>query len=242
VGFLLLQFLYIYPMNDYLVECCANSIQSAMQGELGGATRIELCTNLEVGGMTPSREDIATLMERINIPIRILIRPKAGNFIYTDPELLQIISDIHFCKNIGIEGVVIGALNMNGSVNKEQTKAMVKAAKPMNVTFHRAFDDCHNLQQDLEDVIDCGCDTLLTCGQNKNVTDGISNLEQLIKLGNKRITILAGSGVNHTNTKALYKIGIRNFHLSGSIKNQQGKLETDVLLIKAVIDKLVQIA
>lgn len=241
MGFLLLQFLYIYPMNDYLVECCANSIQSAMQGELGGANRIEFCTNLEVGGLTPKREDIATLIEIINIPVRILIRPKAGNFIYTDPELLQIISDIHFCKNIGVEGVVIGALNMNGSVNKEQTKAMVKAAKPMNVTFHRAFDDCHNLQQDLEDVIDCGCNTLLTCGQNKNVTHGISNLEQLIKLGNKRITILAGSGVNHTNTEALYKIGIRNFHLSGSIKNQQGKLETDVLLIKAVIDKLVQI-
>ena len=228
-------------MNDYLVECCANSIQSAMQGKLGGANRIELCTNLEVGGMTPSREDIATLMERINIPIRILIRPKDENFIYTDPELLQIISDIHFCKNIGIEGVVIGALNMNGSVNKEQTKAMVKAAKPMNVTFHRAFDDCHNLQQDLEDVIDCRCDTLLTCGQNKNVTDGMSNLEQLVKLGNKRIKILAGSGVNHTNTEALYKIGIRNFHLSGSIKNQQGKLETDALLIKAIIDKLKKI-
>lgn len=242
MGFLLLQFLYIYRMNDYLVECCANSIQSAIQGKLGGANRIELCTNLEVGGMTPSREDIATLMERINIPIRILIRPHSNNFMYSKSELSQIISDIHFCKKIGVEGVVIGALNMNGSVNKEQTKAMVRAAKPMNVTFHRAFDDCHNLQQDLEDVIDCGCDTLLTCGQHKNVTDGISNLEQLIKLGNKRITILAGSGVNHTNTEALYKIGIRNFHLSGSRKNQQGKLKTDVLLIKAVIDKLVQIA
>jgi len=228
-------------MTDFLVECCANSVQSAMQGEFGRANRIEFCTNLEVGGMTPSREDIATLMERINIPIRILIRPHSNNFMYSKSELSQIISDIHFCKNIGVEGVVIGALNMNGSVNKEQTKAMVKAAKPMNVTFHRAFDDCHNLQQDLEDVIDCGCDTLLTCGQNKNVTDGISNLEQLIKLGNKRIKILAGSGVNHTNTEALYKIGIRNFHLSGSMKNQQGKLETDALLIKAVIDKLKKI-
>jgi len=130
---------------------------------------------------------------------------------------------------------------MNGSVNKEQTKAMVKAAKPMNVTFHRAFDDCHNLQQDLEDVIACGCDTLLTAGQNNNVTDGLSNLEKLVKLANNRISILAGSGVNHTNTEALYQIGIRNFHLSGSRKNKSNKLETDALLIKGVIDKLKQI-
>ena len=228
-------------MNDYLVECCANSIQSAMQGELGGANRIELCTNLEVGGLTPSREDIATLIGRINIPVRILIRPKDGNFIYTEPEILQVISDIQFCKRLRCEGVVIGALNTNGSINKEQTKAMVKAAKPMHVTFHRAFDEGNNLQQNLEDVIACGCDILLTAGQSNNISNGLSNLKQLVKLANNRITILAGSGVNHTNTEALYKIGIRNFHLSGSIKNQQGKLETDALLIKAVIDKLKKI-
>jgi len=101
-------------MNDYLVECCANSIQSAMQGELGGANRIELCINLEVGGLTPSREDIATLIGIINIPVRILIRPKDGNFIYTEPEILQVISDIQFCKRLRCEGVVIGALNKNG--------------------------------------------------------------------------------------------------------------------------------
>ncbi len=228
-------------MNDYLVECCANSIQSAMQGELGGANRIELCTNLEVGGLTPSKEDIETLMRRINIPVRILIRPKSENFIYTKPELLQMIDDIQFCKTTGCEGVVIGALHKDGSINKEQIKAMVKAAKPMHVTFHRAFDEANNLQQNLEDVIACGCDTLLTAGQNNNVTDGIYNLEQLVKLANNRITILAGSGVNHTNTEALYKIGIRNFHLSGSIKNKNEELETDVLLIKKVINKLKQI-
>ena len=228
-------------MNHYLVECCANSIQSAIQGELGGANRIELCSNLEIGGLTPSREDIAALIERVKIPVRILIRPKAENFIYTEPELLQIISDIQFCKNIGCEGVVIGALNTNGSINKEQTKAMVKAAKPMHITFQRAFDEGNNLQQNLEDIIACGCDTLLTAGQNKNVTTGLSNLEKLIKLANNRITILAGSGVNHTNVKSLYNICIRNFHLSGSKINPKGELETEALLIKAVIGKLEEI-
>jgi copper homeostasis protein len=228
-------------MKHYLVECCANSIQSAIQGELGGANRVEFCTNLEVGGLTPTREDIATLIATIGIPIRILIRPKAGNFIYSTPELLQMIADIQFCKTIGCEGVVIGALNLSGSVNKEQTKAMVKAAKPMHVTFHRAFDEGNSLQQNLEDVIACGCDTLLTAGQNNSVSNGLSNLEKLVKLANNRIIILAGSGLNHSNSESLYKIGISNFHLSGSKKNQQGKLETDALLIKAVIDKLEQI-
>ena len=93
-------------MNHYLVECCANSIQSAIQGELGGANRIELCSNLEIGGVTPSRGDIATLITTINIPVRILIRPRAGNFIYSENELLQMIADIQFCKTIGCEGVV----------------------------------------------------------------------------------------------------------------------------------------
>ncbi|MDP7568236.1 MAG: copper homeostasis protein CutC [Flavobacteriales bacterium] len=228
-------------MNDFLVECCANSVQSAMQGELGRANRIEFCTNLEVGGLTPSREDIATLISAINIPIRILIRPKAENFIYTEPELLQIIDDIKFCKTLGCEGIAIGALHKNGSIHKEQTKQLIKAARPMRVTFHRAFDEGNNLLQNLEDVIACGCDTLLTAGQNNNVTDGLSNLEKLVKLANNRISILAGSGVNHTNTEALYQIGIRNFHLSGSRKNKSNKLETDALLIKGVIDKLKQI-
>ncbi len=228
-------------MNHYLVECCANSIQSAIQGELGGANRIELCSNLEIGGVTPSRKEIATLITSINIPVRILIRPRAGNFIYSENELLQMIADIQFCKTIGCEGVVIGILHKDGSINKEQTKQLVKDAKPMCVTFHMAFDEGNNLQQNLEDVIACGCDTLLTAGQNKNVTNGLSNLEQLIKLANNRITILAGSGVNYTNTEALYKVGIRNLHLSGSMKNQKGELETNPLLIKAVIDKLEQI-
>lgn len=228
-------------MNDFLVECCANSVQSAINGQIGGANRIELCTHLEVGGITPCKEEIIKTKKILHIPIRILIRPRAGNYIYSENELLQMIADIQFCKTIGCEGVVIGALHKDGSINKEQTKQLVKAAKPMHLTFHRAFDEGNNLQQNLEDVIACYCDTLLTSGQNKNVTNGLSNLEQLVKLANNRITILAGSSVNYTNAETLYKVGIRNFHLSGSIKNKKGKLETDPLLIKAVIDKLEQI-
>jgi copper homeostasis protein len=228
-------------MNHYSVECCSNSVQSAIQGGLGGANRIELCANLEVGGITPSRKNIKKTKGLLNIPLYILIRPRAGRFIYTGKEILKMIDDIQFCKKAGCDGVVIGMLKKDGSINKEQCTQLVNIAKPMHVTFHRAFDEGNDLQQNLEDVIDCGCDTLLTAGQSENVNSGISNLEQLVILAKERITIVAGSGVNATNAKTLYKIGVRNFHLSGSIKNLNGELETSSLLIKKMKDKLEQI-
>jgi len=225
-------------MNQYLVECCANSIQSAINGEKGGANRIELCANLELGGLTPRRKDILKTKKILSIPIYVLIRPRGGDFVYSQNELSKMLSDIQFCKKIGCDGVVIGTLNKNGSIHIEQTIRLANAAKPMSVTFHRAFDEGNNLQENLEDAIACGCDTLLTAGQSENVNSGISNLEQLVKLAKGRITILAGSGVNHTNAEALYKIGIRNFHLSGSEKNTLGILETNSKNIQAVVEKL----
>ena len=225
-------------MNHYLIECCANSIQSAIQAELGGANRVELCANLEVGGITPLREDITTLIKSVSIPIRILIRPRAGDFIYSKDEMMQMLTDIQFCKTIGCEGVVIGVLTKEGGINMNQTKRLVHAAKPMRVTFHRAFDEANNLVKNLENVIACDCDTLLTSGKAKNVSLGFKNLKRLVKISSGRINILGGGGVNHTNVEALFKIGIRNFHLSGSEKNTHGVLETNSKNIQAVAEKL----
>jgi len=225
-------------MNHYLLECCANSVQSAINGEKGGANRIELCTGLELGGLTPKRNDILNASAEINIPIHVLIRPKDGGFVYSDNELIEMIDDIQFCKTVGCEGVVIGTLHKNGSINIEQTKQMVKAAKPMHVTFHRAFDEGNDLLKNLEDVITCGCDTLLTSGQAKNISLGFKNLKKLVRISAGRINILAGSGVNHINTEDLFKIGVRNFHLSGSEKNKNGVLETNSKNIQAVLKKL----
>ena len=118
---------------------------------------------------------------------------------------------------------------------------LANIAKPMHVTFHRAFDEGNDLVKNLEDVIACGCDTLLTAGQESNVDLGFDNLRRLVRISSGRINILAGSGVNHTNIEDLYKIGIRNFHLSGSKRNKANELETDTLLIKDIIDKLEQI-
>ena len=225
-------------MNQYLVECCANSVQSAINGEKGGANRIELCRALELGGLTPKRSDITKTITSINLPFYVLIRPRVGNFIYTENEHLQMITDIQFCKTNGCEGIVIGALHKNGSINIEQTKQMIRAAKPMHVTFHRAFDEGNDLIKNLEDVIACGCDTLLTSGQAKNVNLGLANLARIVSLSAGRIDILAGSGINHTNAEGLFKIGIRDFHLSGSEKNKHGVLETNSKNIQVVVEKL----
>ncbi len=225
-------------MNQYLVECCANSVRSAINGEKGGANRIELCRDLELGGITASRENIQKAKGLLNIPLYILIRPRAGNFIYTSKEILQMIGDIHFCKKVGCDGVVIGMLKEDGSINKEQSKQLANIAKPMHVTFHRAFDEGSDLVKNLEDVIAYGFDTLLTSGQAKNVSLGLKNLKKLVRISAGRINILAGSGVNHTNAEALFKIGVRNFHLSGSEKNKDGVLETNSKNIQAVLEKL----
>jgi|TARA_B110000240_G_scaffold35804_1_gene39135 copper homeostasis protein len=220
------------------LECCANSIQSALNGIKAGASRIELCQNLEQGGITPSNSEIIKLRELSDIKIHILILPKANQFQYTKLEFQQILIDIQFCKNLKCDGVVIGALNPNLSVNKEQTKLMVLAAKPMKVTFHRAFDCVLNMQQAIEDIISCKCDYILTSGQKENVIDGIENLQQIVKLAKNRINIIAGGGVNHNNIESLYKIGIREFHLSGKELVQNGQLETKYENVKMAVQKV----
>ena len=230
----LFEFLYIYSMNNFIVECCANSVQSAINGQIGGANRIELCTNLEVGGITPKKHEIIKAIQKVKIPIRLLIRPRSGNFVFSDLELSGMVNDIMFCKKLGYEGVVIGALNTDGSINKEQTKAMVNAAGSMHTTFNRAFDCGNDMLHNLEDVISCGCKSILTAGHSTNVNDGLVNIEKLIGLAKGRINIIAGSGVNYRNVKSLYKMGVRNFHLSGNRRNNL-LIETDSSVINKVI-------
>ena len=225
-------------MLQNIIECCANSVSSALIGIKAGANRIELCTNLEEGGTTPKYEDIKRLRKLTDIKIHVLILPKANQFIYNNKELEQILCDIEFCKDIGCEGVVIGALNKDLTINVLQTKKMAKAAKPMKVTFHRAFDLAEDLENSLENIISCKCDYILTSGQKLSVDKGVENLKQLIKLANDRIKILAGGGVNSMNIKNLYDIGIREFHLSGVKKNKSNINETDFNNIYNAVNKL----
>ena len=228
-------------MQKVIVECCANSVSSALTAIQAGANRIELCKNLENGGQTPDYSDILELRNLTNIDLHILILPKANNFIYSNNDFKKIIEDIQFCKKNNINGVVIGALNKNLSINIKQTKELVEIARPMKVTFHRAFDTMFKLENDLNKIIECGCDYLLTSGQKPNVDDGLNNIRKLVKQSNKKIRIIAGGGLNHNNIESLHNIGVREFHLSGSLKNKSKLLETDYNLINLVVKKLKEI-
>ena len=225
-------------MQKVIVECCANSVSSALTAIQAGANRIELCKNLENGGETPDYSDILELRNLTNLDLHILILPKANNFIYSNKDFKKIIEDIQFCKKNNINGVVIGALNKDLSINMKQTKELVEIARPMRVTFHRAFDTISKLENDLNKIIECGCDYLLTSGQKPNVDDGLNNISKLVKQSSHKIKIIAGGGVNHNNVESLYKIGVREFHLSGTLKNKSKILETDYNLINLLVKKL----
>ena len=228
-------------MQRVIVECCANSVSSALTAIQAGANRIELCKNLENGGETPDYSDILDLRNLTNIDLHILILPKANNFIYSNKEFKKIIEDIQFCKKNNINGVVIGALTKDLSINMKQTKELVEIARPMRVTFHRAFDTIFKLENDLNKIIECGCDYLLTSGQKPNVDYGLNNISKLLKQSSQKIKIIAGGGVNHNNVESLYKIGVREFHLSGTLKNKSKILETDYNLINLLVKKLKEI-
>ena len=223
-------------MQDVIIECCANSISSALTAIKAGVDRIELCKNLENGGVTPDYSDIIKLRELTKIPIHILILPKANQFIYSENELEKINHDINFCKKNNIDGVVIGALG-NNIIDKVLMKKLIKNAKPMKVTFHRAFDTLNEIEKNLRTIIELGCNYLLTSGQKENVDLGKENIEKIIQLADNNIKIIAGGGVNIDNIELLYKLGVREFHLSGTLNNNNN-LETNYEIIRNVVKKL----
>ena len=231
-------FFYFYLMIKLTVECCANSVQSAINGQAGGAQRIELCANLELEGTTPSAAAICMAREALEIDLFVLIRPRGGDFVYSELELEEMIQDIEFCKEIGCDGVVIGALNEDLTINEYQTKAMVQAAHPMQVTFHRAFDKVEDPFQAMQSIIDCGCQRILTSGQAESAIQGIKVLKELVKKADSRISIMAGGGLTAVNVLQFYPIGIREFHLSGTNKKQSGVRQTQVKNIEEVLENL----
>ena len=190
-------------INGIELEICANSIYSANQAQQAGASRVELCQNLENGGTTPSYGQIKLVRNQLHIGVHVLIRPRSGDFLYTDDEFQEIIEDIRYCKSVGCDGVVIGVLNADGSVDKERMQVLVNEAKPMCVVFHRAFDRCNDPQQAMEDIIELGCDRILTSGLQNTAWQGKDLLKDLIEQADGRIEIMPGSGVDASNVKEI---------------------------------------
>jgi copper homeostasis protein len=198
-----------------IVEVCANSVQSALNAQEAGAQRVELCSALNLGGLTPSASAILMARALLEIDLFVLIRPREGDFCYTDLEFEQMAQDILFCKESGCDGVVIGILKTDGSIDVERTKYLVELAAPMEVTFHRAFDYAKESKKALEDIIETGCKRILTSGCRPNVIDGIDHITTLIQEASDRITIMPGGGVNDKNLNRIIQTGAGEVHLSG---------------------------
>jgi copper homeostasis protein len=198
-----------------LVEVCANSLESALNAQEGGADRIELCSELGIGGVTPSYGLISSVKERLKIPIHVLIRPRSGHFTYTDFEFEVLLKDIEFCKDVGVNGIVSGVLNADATLDVERTKQLVAASKPLHFTFHRAFDWIPNPNEALKDLESLAVDTILTSGKHLTAENGIKILEELNTQA-KRIIIMAGSGITPKNVNLFKEIGLKAVHLSGT--------------------------
>ena len=187
------------------VEVCTENLESVHAAAQAGAERVELCSRLDLDGLTPSKEAIQKARMVKGLVLHVLIRPREGNFVYTATEVEHMAKSIDRAKQLGADGVVIGALLPSGDVDMEACKLLIQHAQGMNVTFHRAFDVCRNPMKALEDIISLGAHRILTSGQETSAEDGIGLLGKLVKAANKRIIILPGAGVNDTNARRILR-------------------------------------
>jgi copper homeostasis protein len=217
------------------LEIAANSLASALAAQDGGADRIELCSALEIGGLTPSYAQIAVARDRIRIPIYVLIRPRAGDFIYNDLEFETIQRDIEACVSLGCDGVVIGALDFDDNVDVGHCRQLIAAAGNVGVTFHRAFDLCRDPHQALDDIVALGCERVLTSGGKPTAREGAPLIRTLVAQAGGRISVMPGAGIDATTIAAVRELtGAHEFHASAkrqmaSRLRQAGKPELSMI-------------
>lgn len=205
--------------RSILIEVCANSVASALAAQAGGAARVELCSALAEGGITPSAAAIELTREQLQIGVHVLIRPRGGDFCYDDTEFRVMLRDIARCKQIGVDGVVIGVLNPEGTIDVPRTRELIAAARPMSVTCHRAFDMTADAFHSLDDILALGVERLLTSGQRGNAVAGKELIAELVHRAGNRLLVMPGAGVNENNIRELISAtGAREFHLSGQKK------------------------
>ena len=205
-------------MRRYILECCVDSVESAINAANGGASRIELCSNLIIGGTTPDVALVKEIRKCTDIRIHALIRPRFGDFCYTRHEIEIMKSQIRALKEAGVEGVVIGVLDEEGNLNIPVMKELMAEAEGLSVTLHRAFDMCCDPYQALEDAIFLGINTILTSGQKQSAWEGRELLAQLIEKADGRIDIMAGAGISDSAIKKLIpETKATSYHMSGKV-------------------------
>lgn len=203
-------------MKKKILEVCIDSVESALAAEAGGASRLELCGNLMIGGTTPTMALLDVVKAHVNIPVYVLIRPRFGDFCYTNFEFEQIKREVIDAKAHGAEGVVIGILNPDGSLDIEKMKQLVELAKPLHITLHRAFDVCKHPLETLEVIKELGIHTILTSGQEQTCEQGKALLAELVRRAGDEVEILVGSGLKSNNLEEMIQMtGAQAYHLSG---------------------------
>ncbi|WP_219733337.1 copper homeostasis protein CutC [Hymenobacter sp. NBH84] len=235
---------------SYTLEICANSVQSAQAAQAGGAGRIELCQNLEQGGITPSYGLIRRVRALLSIQVFVLIRPRPGNFVYDNEEFALMQTDVLACRELGCDGVVLGILNEAGRVDMARCRTLIALAGSMQVTFHRAFDVCQDQAQALEEVIQLGCTRILTSGGATSAEAGQQQLAALVAQAAGRISIQPGAGINAENLLPVAAAtGATEFHTSAkkliSLPSQPNQFDvthwqTDAGLVRELVELLAE--
>ena len=203
-------------MNTPLIEGCVDCLPSALAADRGGADRLELCANLSIGGTTPSRALLRQVKAQCRARVNVLVRPRFGDFLYDGAELAEMAEEIAAARDLGADGVVIGVLTPDGSLDTDAMARLMEHAGGLEVTLHRAFDMARDPLETLERAIALGCTTILTSGQANDALSGADTLAALKRAADGRIDIMAGSGVRRENIRAIYeKTGIRVFHTTG---------------------------
>lgn len=221
-----------------ILEVCASSVASAEAAAKGGAQRIELCTRLDLDGLTPTEQEIRAARGIECLTLNVLIRPREGDFVYSPEEVCLMRQQIEMCKRLGADGVVIGALTEEGDIDVRTTRTLIEAAGQMSITFHRAFDRCRSPQKALEQIIALGCQRLLTSGQAPTALEGIDLLARLHTQAEGRIIIMPGAGVNAGNAaRILRETGCTEIHSSA---RQRGESVTSAVVVSAIMDAISQ--
>jgi len=217
-----------------LLEISVESLEAAAAAERAGANRIELCEQLKVGGVTPRAELMRAVRERVSLPIFAMIRPRGGDFVYSEAEFAQMMRALEIAKACGMNGAVLGVLNKDGRIDVARSKELVEAADPLPVTFHRAFDETADVFASLEAVMKTGAARLLTSGGKANAAEGAAVLARLVEMAGGKIAILPGGGINPGNLeRVVQETGAKEFHSGlGTVMayghNGHGEFEREV--------------
>jgi len=201
-----------------LLEVVATSLESARAAERGGADRLELCVNLGQGGTTPPADMIRAVRDSVHIPFHVMIRPRPGKFLYSESEFEQMKAELQAAKIIGADGMVLGILKDDRTVDVDRTRDLVRLARPLPVTFHRAFDETPDALMALDHVVEAGAARILTSGQRSSAFEGRTLIRDLVQRAGNRICILAGAGINHENARRLIReTGVAEIHAASAV-------------------------